>query len=105
MTRVSIVGASGYTGGELIRLLLGHPEVEIAQITSETYRGKYAYAVHPNLRKRTTLTFCGVEDLAPCDILFLALPHGRAMHRFGQFKALAPRLIDLSADFRLRDFG
>jgi LysW-gamma-L-alpha-aminoadipyl-6-phosphate/LysW-L-glutamyl-5-phosphate reductase len=102
-TSVSIVGGSGYGGGELLRLLLDHPEVEIQQVTSETYRGKYVYAVHPNLRKRTTLTFCAMDELKPCDLLFLALPHGRAMHRIEQFRELAPRLIDLSADFRLRD--
>ena len=101
--RVSIVGGSGYTGGDLLRLLLDHPQVEVAQVTSETYRGKYLYAVHPNLRKRTTLTFCGVDDLAPCDLLFLALPHGSAMRRFAELRTLAPRMIDLSADFRLRD--
>src|SRR5262249_41632139 len=59
--------------------------------------------VHPNLRKRTSLAFCGMDELEPCDLLYLALPHGRAMHRLDQFRALAPRLIDLSADFRLRD--
>jgi len=101
--RVSIVGGSGYTGGDLLRLLLDHPQVEVAQVTSETYRGKYLYAVHPNLRKRTTLTFGGVADLQPCDLLFLALPHGSAMQRFGELRTLAPRVIDLSADFRLRD--
>ncbi len=103
MIRVSIVGGSGYGGGELLRLLLGHPEVEIAQVTSETYRGKYVYAVHPNLRKRTSLTFSAVDDLKPCDLLFLALPHGRSMHRLGHFQELAHRIVDLSADFRLRD--
>lgn len=103
MIRVSIVGGSGYTGGELLRLLLGHPEVEVAQVTSETYRGKYVYAVHPNLRKRTMLAFSAVDDLQPCDLLFLALPHGRSMHQFSHFQELAPRIVDLSADFRLRD--
>lgn len=101
--RASIVGASGYAGGELLRLLLGHPEVEVAQATSESHVGKYLYALHPNLRGRTSLTFSRAADVAPCDLLFLALPHGEAMQRIEHFARLAPRIVDLSADFRLRD--
>jgi N-acetyl-gamma-glutamyl-phosphate/LysW-gamma-L-alpha-aminoadipyl-6-phosphate reductase len=96
------VGGSGYTGGELLRLLLAHPEVEVAQVTSESRRGDYVYAAHPNLRGRTTLRFVTPDDLAPCDLLFLCLPHGEAMRRVDLFD-LAHRTIDLSADFRLRD--
>ena len=101
--RAAIVGASGYAGGELLRLLLGHPHVEVAQATSESQFGKYVYSVHPNLRSRTGLTFSRAEDLSPCDLLFLALPHGEAMQRIESLARLAPRIIDLSADFRLRD--
>ncbi len=101
--RASIIGASGYAGGELLRLFLGHPQVEVAQATSESHFGKYVYAVHPNLRGRTSLTFSRAADVEPCDLLFLALPHGEAMRRIEQFAALAPRIIDLSADFRLRN--
>src|ERR687886_630522 len=68
--RASIAGASGYTGGELLRLLLGHPEVEVAQVTSERRAGKRVVATHPNLRKNTTLQFSRVDDLQPCDVLF-----------------------------------
>ena len=100
---VSIVGGSGYVGGETLRLLLQHPHVRVAQVTSESNAGKFVYSVHPNLRKQTDLRFVSLSDLAPCDLLFLCLPHGMSMGRIGQFKALAPRLIDLSADFRLRD--
>ncbi len=103
MIRVAIVGASGYAGGELLRLLLVHPQVEVTQITSETYAGQYAYFVHPNLRAHTRLRFIRLADLAPCDLLFLALPHGHAMDRIEDFAALAERIVDLSADFRLRD--
>jgi len=99
----SIAGGSGYTGGELLRLLLAHPEVEVGQVTSERRAGKRVVGVHPNLRKRTNLTFSSVEDLEPCDVLFLALPHGSSGERIGQFIDLAPVIIDLSADFRLRD--
>ena len=101
--RVSIVGASGYAGGELLRLLLGHPNVEVAQVTSESQTGKYVHSVHPNLRGRTSLAFCQAQDVQACDVLFLALPHGEAMQRIERWAQLAPRIVDLSADFRLRD--
>jgi N-acetyl-gamma-glutamyl-phosphate/LysW-gamma-L-alpha-aminoadipyl-6-phosphate reductase len=87
----------------LLRLLLAHPEVEVAQITSETYAGQYAHLVHPNLRGHTSLRFCRLAELQPCDVLFLALPHGESMERIDHFVQLAERIIDLSADFRLRD--
>jgi N-acetyl-gamma-glutamyl-phosphate reductase (EC 1.2.1.38)/N2-acetyl-L-aminoadipate semialdehyde dehydrogenase (EC 1.2.1.-) len=100
--RISIVGASGYVGGELLRLLLRHPYVEIAQVTSESHAGEPVHRVHPHLRKATGLTFCRMADLKPCDILFIALPHGQVAPRIEAFAALAPVLVDLSADFRLR---
>lgn len=103
MIRAAIVGASGYAGGELLRLLLAHPEVEVVQGTSETYAGRYAYSVHPNLRGHTSLRFSHLADLAPCDLLFLALPHNEAMDRIEEVARLAERIVDLSADFRLRD--
>lgn len=80
---VSIVGASGYAGGELLRLLLGHPGVRVRQATSEQYAGQPVYFVHPNLRGRTTLSFVRLADLEPCDVLFLALPHGLVVPRIG----------------------
>lgn len=104
--RVSIVGASGYGGGELLRLLMAHPLVEIAQVTSESQAGNYVHSVHPNLRPwagRQPLRFTSLGELAPCDVLFLALPHGEAQRQIERFAGLAERLIDLSADFRLRD--
>ena len=103
MIKAAIVGGSGYVGGELLRLLLGHPSVEVTQITSETYAGQYAYFVHPNLRGYTSLRFTRLADLAPSDLLLLALPHGHAMKRIAEFSQLADRIIDLSADFRLRN--
>jgi LysW-gamma-L-alpha-aminoadipyl-6-phosphate/LysW-L-glutamyl-5-phosphate reductase len=108
--RAAIVGGSGYTGGELLRLLLGHPQVELAQVTSESHAGDYVHAMHPNLRPaggsaraRSPLRFTALSELAPCDVLFLALPHGEAQRQIERFAAMAPRVIDLSADFRLRD--
>jgi len=105
LIRVSIVGGSGYAGGELLRLLLGHPQVEVGQVTSETCFGQYVYSVHPNLRKRTTLQFANLATLATCDLLFLALPHGEAQQRIDHFSTLAGRIIDLSADFRLHSLS
>ncbi len=103
MLKVSIVGASGYTGGEALRILLQHPHVELAQVTSESHVGEYVYQTHPNLRGLTTLQYTARDQLAPCDVLFLALPHGEAQKNIAHYAALAPRLVDLSADFRLRD--
>ena len=100
---VSIIGGSGYAGGELLRILLDHPHVEIGQATSESYMGRYVHMRHPNLRNRTRLKFTSLSELTPCDLLFVALPHGETMKRIEQLAALAPRIIDLSADFRLRD--
>ena len=100
--RVSIVGGSGYAGGELLRLLLEHPHVEVAQVTSESHAGHYVHSRHPNLRGRTRLKFSPLSTLESCDLLFLALPHGQAMTHIEHLSQLAPRIIDLSADFRLR---
>ncbi|MEJ2053678.1 MAG: N-acetyl-gamma-glutamyl-phosphate reductase [Calditrichaceae bacterium] len=99
---VSIVGASGYTGGELLRLLLFHPEVNIKQVTSERFFGKPIHKVHPNLRKLSALKFSSISDLEPCDLLFLCLPHGESMRKIDQYKKLSKKIIDLSADFRLQ---
>ncbi len=103
MIRASIVGGSGYTGGELLRLLLFHPQCEVAQVTSERFAGKRLHHAHPNLRKASDLTFSTIAELQECDVLFLCLPHGETMRQFDQLQTLAPKLIDLSADFRLKD--
>ncbi len=103
MPTASIIGASGYTGGELLRLLLDHPHLEVKQVTSRRYLGQYVYQIHPNLRKRTTLKFTAPEALEPVDVLFLALPHGEAQKRIAEWAELATYIVDLSADFRLRD--
>lgn len=102
MIRASIVGGSGYTGGELLRLLLGHPHITVQQVTSRQHLGEYVYQVHPNLRKRSELKFSDPELLEPTDLLFLALPHGKTQQHIDHYAGLAPRIIDLSADFRLR---
>jgi N-acetyl-gamma-glutamyl-phosphate/LysW-gamma-L-alpha-aminoadipyl-6-phosphate reductase len=103
VTRVSIAGGSGYAGGELSRLLLGHPHVRLHQVTSRSLAGKPLTRSHPHLRGVTSLEFSRPEDLEPCDVLFLALPHGEASRRWDELDRLAPRVVDLSADFRLAD--
>lgn len=105
MTRpltAGIVGASGYTGGELLRLLAQHPQITITQITAHTSIGKFIHQVHPHLRGQLNLKFISADMLAPCDILFLALPHGEAQKNIEYYASLATYVIDLSADFRLR---
>jgi N-acetyl-gamma-glutamyl-phosphate/LysW-gamma-L-alpha-aminoadipyl-6-phosphate reductase len=101
-TTAAIAGGSGYAGGELLRLLLDHPHIDVAQVTSQRFAGRFVHGVHPNLRGRTALKFVKMDDLAPVDILFLALPHGRSASMIEEFSRLAERIIDLSADFRLR---
>ncbi len=103
--RVAILGGSGYTGGELARLLLQHPFVQVTQIASEHHAGSYLHALHPNLRPaggRPPIRLVSPEALEPCDVLFVAQPHGVSMGQIERYQALAPRIIDLSADFRLR---
>jgi len=99
---ISIIGASGYTGGELLRLALGHPQLEVKQVTSERLDGQFVHFTHPNLRKRTQLKFVRSAAVEKCDLLFLGLPHGSAMNRIDELASIADRIVDLSADFRLR---
>lgn len=103
MLKASIIGGSGYTGGELLRLLLFHPKIEVVQVTSRRRLGEFAYQTHPNLRGHTTLKFTSPEDLQPTDVLFSALPHGQAQKHIAEWAAVAEHIVDLSADFRLRD--
>lgn len=100
--RVAIVGGSGYTAGELARLLLFHPQVELTQVASSSHAGQYLHSAHPNLRKQSALRFCHPDDLTSCDLLFLCLPHGASAREIERYRAIAPRIIDLAADFRLR---
>ncbi|MBM4108808.1 MAG: N-acetyl-gamma-glutamyl-phosphate reductase [Phycisphaerae bacterium] len=101
--RAAIVGASGYGGGEVLRLLLDHPRVEVVAATSRRHAGVFVHSVHPNLRARTKLRFVTPDQLGAADVLFLCLPHGEAGKAIERYSALAPRIVDLSADFRLRD--
>jgi len=99
--KVGIVGAAGYAGGELLRLLLGHPDVSEIVAGSESQAGKPVTTAHPNLRKRTNLLFAHYEDVTGCDVIFLSLPNGT--HRADEFEGRAKLLVDLSSDHRLKD--
>ncbi|MEK7858254.1 MAG: N-acetyl-gamma-glutamyl-phosphate reductase [Elusimicrobiota bacterium] len=104
--RVGIEGGAGFAGGELIRLLLGHPGVELAAVTSSTYPGQPVFMAHPNLRGRTKLSFRQKLDYAALDCLFLAGGHGDAMNDVPAIigrTAQKLRIIDISGDFRLKD--
>ena len=103
MLRVSIVGGSGYTGGEALRLLLGHPEFEVVQVTSERNAGKFVHITHPNLRSVTKLKYSKLAELEPVDCLVLALPHCESQRRIDDLMKLAPSIADLAADFRLHN--
>ena len=103
MMKVSIIGGSGYGGGELLRILLQHPQVEVVQATSDSHLGEYIYQLHPNLRKRTSMKFSAHAMVEPCDLLFLAMPHGESQEKIEQYAKTAPKIVDLAADFRLRD--
>jgi N-acetyl-gamma-glutamyl-phosphate reductase len=106
MLRVSIVGATGYTGFELIRLLIGHPEVEISVLTSRQYAGDPISEVFPSLRGRieSPCREPSVEEVAAeSDFVFTAVPHKTAMEVVSGFHERGKRVVDLSADFRFRD--
>ena len=96
----TVVGGSGFTGGELLRLLDGHPEFEIVQATSRSKENKTVGHSHPNLR-HLDVRFSHPEDLESVDVLFAATPHGVSMGRIDEFQDAADTVVDLSADFRL----
>jgi len=107
MIKVGVVGGTGYTGVELLRLLAAHPDVEIAAITSRGEAGTPVARLFPSLRKRVDIAFSdpAQADLTACQCVFFATPNGVAM---GQARALVDagvKVIDLSADFRLKDLA
>jgi N-acetyl-gamma-glutamyl-phosphate/LysW-gamma-L-alpha-aminoadipyl-6-phosphate reductase len=106
MVRAGILAASGYIGGELLRLLLQHPEVEVSAATSRKHAGEYVFRVHPNLRGMTELQFSPNDPskvIANSDVVFAALPHGESVKIVPQMADAGLRVVDLSADFRLGD--
>ncbi|MEH6515038.1 MAG: N-acetyl-gamma-glutamyl-phosphate reductase [Halioglobus sp.] len=105
MIKVGIVGGTGYTGVELLRLLASHPEAEVVSITSRAESGRRVDDLFPNLRGHYDLEFSepSVERLAECDVVFFATPHNVAMNLVPELLARDTRVIDLSADYRIRD--
>lgn len=105
MIRVGIVGGTGYTGVELLRILALHPHVEIKAVTSRADAGKRVDAAYPNLRGFVDAVFVepAMDALAGCDAVFFATPNGTAMRMTPDLLARGIRIIDLSADFRLKD--
>jgi len=103
MINVSIIGGSGYAGGELLRILLNHPKVNIKQITSRQFCNMQVSFAHPNLRKRTNLIFSSPEKLDKTDLIIIALPNGISMSKMKQLINISPKIIDLGADFRIHD--
>lgn len=107
MIKVGIVGGTGYTGVELLRLLLGHPQVALRVITSRGEAGTPVADLFPSLRGHLDLCFSSpdIEALADCDLVFFATPHGVAQSQVPELLARGVRVIDLSADFRIRDIA
>ena len=105
MIKVGIVGGTGYTGVELLRLLASHPSTELVAITSRSEKGKPVSALFPNLRGIVDMPFTEptVANLKDCDVVFFATPHGVAQNLVPEILAAGIRVVDLSADFRIRD--
>ncbi len=105
MIKVGIVGGTGYTGVELLRILSKHPQVELVAITSRSEAGQAVADMYPNLRGHVDLKFSvpDHDELAKCDVVFFATPHNVAMQTVPDLVKRGVRVIDLSADFRIRD--
>ncbi|HEU0198647.1 MAG TPA: N-acetyl-gamma-glutamyl-phosphate reductase [Nevskiaceae bacterium] len=105
MVKVGVVGATGYAGLELLRLLARHPQAEVRVLTSRQQAGKRVDALFPHLRGFYDLSYVKPEAgaLVGCDVVFFATPHGAAMAQARELIAAGARIIDLSADFRLHD--
>jgi len=104
--RIGIIGGSGYVGGELLRLLLLHPQTEVTMVTSRQSVGEFIFNVHPNLRGLTQLKFVP-QDMAElqknCDLIFTATPHGGSVNLVPKLLEAGLKVIDMSADFRLKN--
>jgi N-acetyl-gamma-glutamyl-phosphate/LysW-gamma-L-alpha-aminoadipyl-6-phosphate reductase len=104
--RIGIVGGTGYVGSELLRLLLLHPQAEVTTVTSRQTAGEYVFNIHPNLRGLTQLKFIPL-DIAElqknCDLVFTATPHGGSVNLVPKLLEAGLKVIDMSADFRLKN--
>jgi N-acetyl-gamma-glutamyl-phosphate reductase len=105
VVKVGIVGGTGYTGVELLRMLVNHPQAEIVAITSRAEEGLRVDELYPSLRGHLDICFSlpDVKLLSKCDVVFFATPHNVAMNMMPELLALGTRVVDLSADFRIRD--
>lgn len=106
MHRVGIIGARGFTGGELLRLLLNHPEFKVTYVTSESSEGEQVASVFPGLSGQIDLLFEAYDPqraLDAADLFFFALPDGEAMKRVGPLLSAGARVVDLSGDFRIKN--
>jgi len=104
--RIGVVGASGYVGGETLRLLLNHPNVEIATVTSRQHVGEYLHRVQPSLKGFTDMVFSELDYdkiTDKCDLVFTAVPHGTATEIVKALYDRGVKIIDLSADYRLHE--
>ena len=91
----SIVGGSGYVGGELLRLLLFHPHLQVKQVSSASQARRNVHTVHPNLRGVSSLQFVHPDALEEADVVFLAMPHGKAAADIERYAGLADRIRGL----------
>lgn len=107
MIKVGIVGGTGYTGVELLRLLAVHPQVQLTAITSRKEDGLPVADMYPSLRGRVNLSFSAPDkvDLTKCDVVFFATPHGVAMAQAPVLLKAGVKVIDLAADFRIKDLS
>ncbi|HMK62111.1 MAG TPA: N-acetyl-gamma-glutamyl-phosphate reductase [Acidimicrobiales bacterium] len=106
--KVGIAGASGFTGAELLRLCAGHPQLEVVVAGADTQAGQRVGALYPSLAAaypELSFTSAGADDLDGLDVAFMALPHGASQHLVTQVVGRVGLIVDLSADFRLRDPG
>jgi N-acetyl-gamma-glutamyl-phosphate/LysW-gamma-L-alpha-aminoadipyl-6-phosphate reductase len=106
MMRIGIIGGSGYVGSELLRILLLHPQVEVTMVTSRQSAGEYVFNTHPNLRGLTQLKFVpqDINELQKnCDLVFTATPHGGSVNLVPKLLEAGLKVIDMSADFRLKN--
>ena len=104
--KIGIIGGTGYVGSELLRLLLLHPHVEVTMVTSRQTAGEFVFNVHPNLRGLTELKFVPLditEIQKNCDFVFTATPHGGAVNLVPKLLEAGLKVIDMSADFRLKN--
>lgn len=106
MIKSAVLGATGYTGQELVRLLAQHPNVQLCALSTRSYGGKQITDVFPHLKGTLSMT-CSESDIAgvaqTCEVMFIALPHGKASHLVTAELLKSTKVIDLSADFRLKD--